>query len=82
MIRVCKTKTNLQAQFSDFVFVMIDKCATCEIEASASPLNPYVEIRLKSAKVESFEVVNRSASMGKSPFWYMEDQQSPNRQVE
>lgn len=60
--------TNLQAQASNSVFVMTDKCATCEIDASASPLNPYVVIRLKSAKVDSFEVVKRSASIGKSFF--------------
>lgn len=56
-------QTNLQPQLSDFVFVMTDKCTTCEIDASASPLNPYVVIRVKSAKVDNFEVVKRSASM-------------------
>jgi hypothetical protein len=51
------------------------------MDASASPLNPYVVIRLKSANVESFEVVNRSASMGKSLFYYKESQKGPSVHV-
>lgn len=36
------------------------------MDANASPLNPYVAIRDKSENVESFEVVNLSAKMGRS----------------
>lgn len=38
------------------------------MEASASPRNPYVVSRFKSENVESFEVVNRSARIGRSSF--------------
>ena len=49
--------------------MITDKWATCEIDAKASPRNPYVVNFDKSENVESFEVVNRSASIGKSDFY-------------
>lgn len=57
------------AQLSSFVFVTTDKCATCEMEARASPRKPYVFNFDKSEKLEIFEVVKRSARMGRSAFW-------------
>ena len=63
--------THFHAHVSDFVFVMTDRWATCEIEASASPLKPYVAMRLKSEKVDNLEVVKRSARIGKSAFRYL-----------
>jgi len=65
---VIDSHTYLQAQGSVFVFVITVRCATWEIDASASPLKPYVVIRERSENVDSFEVVKRSASMGKSDF--------------
>jgi hypothetical protein len=39
------------------------------MDASASPRKPYVVKRDKSENVDSFDVVNRSARMGKSVFY-------------
>lgn len=44
------------------------KWATWDIEANASPRNPYVEICERSENEDNFEVVKRSASIGKSEF--------------
>lgn len=38
------------------------------MDASASPLNPYVAIDCRSENSESFEVVKRSQRMGRSVF--------------
>lgn len=38
------------------------------MEANASPRNPYVVRRERSENDDSFEVVNRSANIGKSEF--------------
>lgn len=59
---------HFQAQLSGFVLVMTVRCATYEIEAKASPRNPYVVRRDRSENVDSFEVVKRSARMGRSSF--------------
>ena len=60
--------TYFHAQVSFFVLVVTVSLATWEIDAKASPLNPYVVIRDRSEKVDIFEVVKRSARMGKSAF--------------
>ena len=39
------------------------------MDASASPRKPYVVKHDKSENVDSFDVVNRSARMGKSVFY-------------
>lgn len=56
------------AQDSVFVFVTTERCATCDIDANASPRNPYVLICDRSENVDSLEVVNRSARIGRSDF--------------
>ena len=61
-------QTHFHAQVSFFVLVITESCATWEIDASASPRNPYVVMRDKSENVDSFDVVKRSAKMGKSVF--------------
>lgn len=63
-----KLKTHFQAHESFLVFVITLKCATCETDARASPLNPYVVNFDRSENVDSLEVVNRSAKIGKSDF--------------
>ena len=47
---------------------MTERWATWEMDAKASPRNPYVVIRDKSSNVDSFDVVNLSARIGKSSF--------------
>ena len=64
-------KTYFHAQLSVFVFVTTDKCATWDIDASASPRNPYVLILDKSENVDSLDVVKRSAKIGRSDFYMM-----------
>lgn len=65
-------ETNFHAQVSDFVFVTTERCATWDMEASASPRKPYVVMRERSENVDNFEVVNRSARIGKSDFYKCE----------
>jgi hypothetical protein len=55
---------------SFLVLVVTDSLATCEMEARASPRNPYVAIRDRSENEEIFDVVNRSASIGRSVFYW------------
>ena len=40
------------------------------MDANASPRNPYVVIRDKSSNFDSLDVVNLSARIGKSSFWF------------
>ena len=44
------------------------RCATCEMDANASPLKPYVLICDRSENFEILDVVNLSAKMRKSAF--------------
>jgi hypothetical protein len=63
------TGTYFQAQLSVLVFVTTERCATWDIDARASPRNPYVVRRVKSEKVDNLDVVNRSAKIGRSLFY-------------
>lgn len=44
--------------------------ATWDIEANASPRNPYVVRRERSENEDNLEVVKRSAKIGRSEFYY------------
>jgi len=64
--------TNFQAWSPAAVFVMTLKWATWDIEAKASPRNPYVVRWERSENEDNLEVVKRSASMGRSEFYWPE----------
>ena len=60
--------TNFQACSAAAVLVMTLKWATWDIEANASPRNPYVVRCERSENDDNLEVVKRSANMGRSEF--------------
>mmetsp|Transcript_37696 Transcript_37696/g.121153 ORF Transcript_37696/g.121153 Transcript_37696/m.121153 type:complete len:258 (+) Transcript_37696:293-1066(+) len=49
------------------VIEVMETCATCEMDASASPRKPKVSICSRSSYSRSLEVANRSHTRGKSP---------------
>lgn len=51
---------------SFLVFEVIDKWATCDMLAKASPLKPNVAIFCRSSNSVNFEVVNLSQTISKS----------------
>lgn len=61
-------QTYFHAQVSVLVLVMTVRWDTYDIDAKASPRNPYVVNLDRSEKVEILEVVKRSARIGKSVF--------------
>ena len=62
--------TNFQACSAGAVFVTTLNRATWDIEAKASPRNPYVVSCERSENEESLEVVKRSAKIGRSELYY------------
>lgn len=52
---------------STSVLEMIETLETYEIEASASPRKPNVDIRLRSSYSFNFDVANRAQTTGMSP---------------
>lgn len=58
-----------QAQLSVFVFETTERWDTWDIDASASPLKPYVCMCARSEYDDSLDVVKRSARIGRSDFW-------------
>jgi len=61
--------THFHAQPSFFVLVTTVRLATCDMEARASPRNPYVVRWERSENLDSLEVVKRCASIGRSDFY-------------
>jgi len=61
--------THFHAQLSFFVFVTTVRLATCDMEARASPRNPYVVRWERSENLDILEVVKRCASIGRSDFY-------------
>ena len=59
---------HFHAHASALVFVTTDRWETYDMDARASPRNPYVCNFSKSEKFEILDVVNRSARMGRSSF--------------
>ena len=66
-VRVGKS-AYFQAQLSVFVFETTERWETWDMDARASPLKPYVCMRDRSEYEDSFEVVKRSARIGRSDF--------------
>lgn len=64
--------TYFQAHVSVLVLVVTERCATCDMDAKASPRKPYVVRRERSENVESLDVVKRSARIGRSAFFNVE----------
>lgn len=60
--------THFHAQLPFFVFVTTVRLATCDMDASASPRNPYVVRWDRSENLDSLDVVKRCASIGRSDF--------------
>lgn len=61
--------THFHAQLSFFVFVTTVRLATCDMEARASPRNPYVVRWERSENLDILEVVKRCASIERSDFY-------------
>ena len=56
----------LSACVASFVMVVTVRLATNEMDARASPLNPKVDMALRSSNLDSLDVVCRSQRMGRS----------------